>query len=604
MVVLAAQNASQNALQFPDYAVLVCYFLLMLGIGIYFFRFMRGIKDYFTGGNNISWWLSGVSFYMSSFSVTAFIYYPALCYKFGFVGVTLLWVAVPATLFSLFLFARKWRRARIDSPVEYLETRYNPAMRQIVAWQGVPVKMIDDGIKLFAIGTFISATMGLDIKVSMLASGIIILLYTFMGGLWAVAITDFVQFIVLTAALVIVLPLSLLKAFDVTGGFDGFVEKSPDGFFGLVCPEFDWYYVIPLILLYCFAWSSINWPLIQRYYCVPKEKDAQKTGILVVVLYVIGPPLMFLPAMAAVHFLGDITPKEVYPRLCLYLLPAGMVGLVIAAMFSATMSMLSSDYNVCAGVLTKDVFQRLIHPEASQKTLVRVGRIMTVVMGGGALVMGLLMAGMTGEGLFRTMVTLFSVATAPVALPMMLGLLWKKVTTAASIIGYICGIVSGVGLFLLSRVETDLSFLGIRYLHEKEELLLLGVHWKMEVVIFMVTSVVTLAAMLIVMALKPMGDAERSRVAAFFKRLATPIGSLPEDRAASFSSSISPFRIVGVSVLFIGVVMLGILPWVEEVLSFRLGLCVGLLLAVIGAALVLFSRKTPADDDDSENREV
>ncbi|MBN1461680.1 MAG: hypothetical protein JXA57_19280 [Armatimonadetes bacterium] len=116
MTVLAAAKLTG-----PDQFVLIAYFAIMMGIGLYFFRFMRGMKDYFSGGNTIPWWLSGVSFYMSSFSVTAFITYPALCFRYGWVGITLLWVAVPATLFSVILFAKKWRRARIDSPVEYLE---------------------------------------------------------------------------------------------------------------------------------------------------------------------------------------------------------------------------------------------------------------------------------------------------------------------------------------------------------------------------------------------------------------------------------------------------------------------------------------------------
>ncbi len=86
--------------------MIIGYFVLMLAIGLYFYRSMRGIKEYFSGGNKIPWWLSGVSFYMSSFSAAAFIFYPSLCYRYGFVGVTLLWVAVPATLFSTFFLAK------------------------------------------------------------------------------------------------------------------------------------------------------------------------------------------------------------------------------------------------------------------------------------------------------------------------------------------------------------------------------------------------------------------------------------------------------------------------------------------------------------------
>src|SRR3972149_2507465 len=143
----------------PDDFVLIGYFVLMLGIGAYFYRFMKGMKDYFSGGNTIPWWLSGASFYMSSFSAFAFVTYSALAYKYGWVAVTLYWVTVPATIFSVVLFAKKWRRARIDSPVEYLETRYSPALRQLFAWQGVPAIMVDDGLKLIAIGTFIAVSL-------------------------------------------------------------------------------------------------------------------------------------------------------------------------------------------------------------------------------------------------------------------------------------------------------------------------------------------------------------------------------------------------------------------------------------------------------------
>ena len=85
----------------PDWIMVAGYFVIMLGIGAWFYSRMRGVKDYFSGGNRIPWWLSGVSFYMSSFSVAAFVFYPSLCYRHGWVGVTLLWVAVPATLFGV-----------------------------------------------------------------------------------------------------------------------------------------------------------------------------------------------------------------------------------------------------------------------------------------------------------------------------------------------------------------------------------------------------------------------------------------------------------------------------------------------------------------------
>ena len=592
----------------PDYAMLIGYFVLMLAIGAYFYRFMRGMKDYFSGGNNIPWWLSGASFFMSSFSVFAFVYYSALAYKYGFVAVTLYWVTIPATIFSVVLFAKKWRRARIDSPVEYLETRYSTGLRQLFAWQGVPVIMIDDAFKLIAIGTFIAVSMNLPemqnlsifglnipledmgmhtpVRYTMVIAGVIMLLYTLMGGLWAVAVTDFIQFVVMSVAVLVVLPLSVAKA----GGINTFLEKAPQGFFNLVNDEYNWIYVGLLALLYCLAWSSVKWPLIQRYYCVRDEKEALKVGWFVVFLNVVVPPLMFLPAMAAQQFIGDIPDKEVYPRLCIMLLPAGMLGLVIAAMFSATMSMLSSDYNACAGVLTNDIYRRLIRKKASQRELVLIGRLATLLIGVFALMVAFLLSKGTGEELFRNMVTLFSIATAPVAVPMILGLLSKRVTNLSAVIGFLCGLAVGLGMFFyfyhsLPEDKETALVAGLTWSPEKDELLYQGYCLKMEVVLFTCNAVVTLVAMLLVSMVKWMGPQERSRVDAFHQRLATPIGQLEEDRATiqGGAAVISPFRIVGVSTLIIGAMMLGVLPWVEAMsLAFYLDLGFGLALLLIG----------------------
>ncbi|MHC4124604.1 MAG: sodium:solute symporter family transporter, partial [Planctomycetota bacterium] len=131
-------------LEGPDYFILAGYFILMLGIGAYFYRYMWGMKDYFSGGNRIPWWLSGVSFYMSCFSAYAFITYSAMAYKYGLPAVVLFSLKSIAVIVSVVFFAKRWRRARIDSPVEYLESRYSPAVRQLFAWQGIPVRVIDD----------------------------------------------------------------------------------------------------------------------------------------------------------------------------------------------------------------------------------------------------------------------------------------------------------------------------------------------------------------------------------------------------------------------------------------------------------------------------
>lgn len=557
-----------------DYIVVVGYFVLMLAIGMYFYPQMRAMKDYFTGGNRIPWWLSGVSFYMSSFSVAAFVQYSALAYLYGWVAVSLYWVTVPAALVSVMLFSRRWRRARIDSPVEYLETRYNPLVRQLFAWQGIPVRIVDDALKLVAIALFIAPILNWSVTQSILIAGLVMLAYTFMGGLWAVTVTDFVQFVVMAVAVVVLLPLAM----SAVGGWGSFVSNSPEGFFQFTHPAYGWGYLVSILLMFSLAWSTIQWALIQRYYCVPRERDALKVGWLVVVLNIITPPLMFLPAMAARQFLpagsGD---EAIYPMLCAHLLPAGMLGLVVAAMFAATMSMLSSDYNVCASVLTNDVYRRWIRPAATQQRLVWIGRFMTLVVGAVSISAALAIGNVGGEGLFRKMITLFSIATAPVAIPMIAGLFSHRATSTDALVGFLAGLSAGLLLFFICTDESTFF----------------GTTWKKENVILFGATVTTVTAMVISGRWTRSRPEDTARIREFMRRLEQPIGTLEDDRLARPSQTgISPLRVVGLCVLLLGVLMLVALPWLEDRAALRLDLGIAAALLLIGTGTIFADKLT------------
>ncbi len=571
---MGAMLAASTSLRPADYVVIAGYFVVMLGVGAYFYRRMRRMKDYFSGGNQVPWWLSGASFYMSSFSVFGFIVYSALAYKYGMVAVAVFWSYIPGTLLCAFVFSRRWRRARIDSPIEYLESRFSPAMRQVCAWHGIPVKIIDDALKLVAIGIFFSVSLGLDIHQSILWSGLIMLAYTFMGGLWAVIVTDYLQFVIMTAAVVVLFVLAMARA----GGMGAFVEHAAPGSFALVVAEYSWMYIASMVFLYAVSMCSVHWQLIQRFCCVPDEREARKMGVLVAVLQLVTPVIMFVPAMAARQFLGgDIEPRQIYPELCNALLPAGLLGLMIAAMFAATMSMLSSDYNACASVLTNDVYRRLLRPAASERELVLVGRVATVAIGVVALVIAFVMVGLGGEDLFRSMVKLFSVATAPVAIPMVLGLISRRMTALSALSGFAIGLGLGLGLFVLLP----------------DTVVALGVEMKKENLLLFVTAAATYLTMEVVSRWRAADAAERARIKAFGRRLATPIGASPLDQPVvdtEARAAASPFRLVGVCTACIGGLMLLIVPLVERSLAFWLDLGIGVALLLIGWATARMGR--------------
>ena len=571
--------ATAGSLTAVDWVVLASYFAVMLVIGVYFYRFMRHMRDYFSGGNRIPWWLSGGSFYMSTFSVFGFIVYSALAYEYGWLAVTIFWSYIPGTLLCTLVFAKRWRRARIDSPIEYLETRYSPTMRQVCAWHGIPVKIIDDALKLVAIGVFFKASLGLGITESILWSGLIMLAYTFMGGLWAVVVTDFVQFVVMGCAVILLFVLALIR----TGGIGGFVDNAPEGTFDFVVQgDYGWVYIVSMVFLYAVSMSSVHWQLIQRFCCVPNEREIKKMGFMVIVLQFITPVLMFVPAMAARQFLGgDVVPREIYPTLCVSLLPAGLLGLMIAAMFAATMSMLSSDYNVCANVITNDVYRRLIRPQATQKELVLVGRVATVSVGLISLAVAFLMIELGGQDLFRSMVKLFSVATAPVAVPMVLGLISRKLSAAGALAGFAAGLILGIVLFAILPGEVNV----------------LGLVIKTENLLLFSTAIVSGVVMVVVSKMLPQSEKEVKRSSLFYARLASAVGQMEEDETGAGgngSSAFSPFSIVGISVVLIGLIMLAVSPFVAGRVETLLNAGIGAGLTLGGGLTFLAARRSAA----------
>ncbi|UCE08505.1 MAG: hypothetical protein JSW07_10980, partial [bacterium] len=198
-----------NTIASIDYYVLLFYILLILGIGIYFSKFIKGAKEYFTGGNMIPWWVGGISLYMSSFSAWTFTGASGFVYFTGLYGIVYFLTWSIAFFIGYRITAARWRRSRVISPVEYSSTRYNVTTQQLVGYVMVFSGILTRGITLTAVSKVVASTMGFNLDGVIIISGTVILLYTLLGGLWAVTITDVVQFIILLVITMIVMPMSI-----------------------------------------------------------------------------------------------------------------------------------------------------------------------------------------------------------------------------------------------------------------------------------------------------------------------------------------------------------------------------------------------------------
>lgn len=547
-----------NTLAVADYAIIAGFFAVMLGIGAYFSGRMRSMSQFFGGGKQVPWWLGGVSFYMVSFSALAFVMHSEMVYKYGFVSLVLSWLAVPAAALSAFLFARRWRRVAETSPLEYIEARYGVGMRQGLMWLGLPTRLLDDSLKLFAIGTVVSTGLGFPFPVAILLCAAIILAYTFMGGLWAALVADFVQFAVLVAA-VIVLP---FLAFGRAGGAEAVFSRLPAEFHQWTRPEsgYPFVYLLGYFMLLFLNYST-SWALAQRYYSSENDRSARKVGFLVSGLYLVGTPLFYLPAFAAIVFLPDIAnTKSVYPLVCKTVLPVGMLGMVIAAMFSATMSTLAGDYNAASSVLTNDFYKRFIGRHASEKHLVVIGRVNTIVVG--LIVLGITMVMRRLQGskdLFDTMAKVFGLFLPPVAIPMLLGMLTPRVSSRGAQAGLFTGILAGLAAFVL----------GARFPFLR----------RAEFLTFF-TGGVALGMLAVGSWLRPDTGGRREQVLAFFERFRRPPEQEEAVPAARKPADISFLPVIAGGIAAVGTILIA-------AVLFTVGLEAGRLSVVIGLALLL-----------------
>ena len=515
--------SARLSLTLSDYIVVCGYFVLVLWIGLWFRKRLTNVSDYFAGGHQIPWWMAGISHYMSSFSAFAFIAYAQIGYTYGWVAVTLFWATIPACFAGGVLFARCWRRARVVTPIQFLEQRYNATIRQLLAWAGIPMKVFDDALKLFATGLFISVSSGLSLPWSIVACGTAMVAYSFFGGLWALVVTDYVQFLMKSLAIVLMVPLAL----RASGGWHQAFAHLPPGFTAPTNGPYNWLYVIGFACIMLISYNA-SWSLAQKYYSVADEAAASKAAYLSGALNLLGAPLMILPAILGHHFLPDLAASnrsaDTYVLLVMRLLPEGMVGIILAAMLSATMASVSADFNAIASVLTEDVYHRLIRSDASSSRLLRVGRLLTLALGTLTTALSLWIVFSHREALFGLMVTVFGIFMAPTMLPLLVGLTVRRATARGVLCGFIGGFASGLIMLALKTFWPPASAI-------------FGSSYGFEGVSLITNTVITLLGILIGSLLWKHNTAEEMSARQFFSRLARPTRDDPTAGQTASSST-------------------------------------------------------------------
>ncbi len=279
---------------------------------------------------------------------------------------------------------------------------------------------------------------------------------------------------------------------------------------------YGWTYLVSFFCLIIISYNA-TWALAQKYYCVPDERSASKAAYLSAALNLVGTPLMLLPAIIGRPLLPDLVAQhrtaDTYVLLVLRLLPVGMVGIIVAAMFSATMAAISADLNAIASVLTRDVYLRLFRPGSSESTLVRVGRMFTTLLGAIIIILSIWIALSHQASLFQLMVTAFGLFLAPTMLPVLAGLTVRWLTWKGAVTGFVAGLCCGITTFAIKTW----------YLPSRTDLSADWINYKFEGISIFLNIAVTALGLWLGSTVPQKNEEETRRIKRFFEDLDRPI---------------------------------------------------------------------------------
>lgn len=365
-----------------DVAIFVAFYGLVLLFSFLKSRGERTSADYFLGGRSLPWWLIGVSVVAANMSTEQFVGMAGQAA--GNVGLAVsawqLTGAVGIVIVAWF-FLPRFLSAGIYTMPEFLEYRYNAAARAIMSFLTVIIYVtVTTSAVLYAGATTLETVFGLPLGAAVALIAVLSLAYVVWGGLLAAVWADLFQ----GTALLLGGLLTAWIGLRACGGPAEFLARNADRLHMLLPRthgELPWTVLVGGIWVPIFYYCGLNQFIMQRTLAARSLKQGQLGVIFAAALWLLVPLGVVLPGiMARQLFAAEMTrPDEAYPLLVRQLIPVGVRGFIFAALAGAVISTLASVLNSAATVFTMDIYRRCLRPDAAEASLVKVGRVSTVV---------------------------------------------------------------------------------------------------------------------------------------------------------------------------------------------------------------------------------
>ena len=448
-----------------DYAMVIAYLMAMIIIGFYFSRKENGTDDFFVGGRKMPWWAVGFSLYATGTSAISFMAIPAKSYATDWLYLTQNVVGTLAIIPVAIVIVPLIRRLSLTSTYEYLEMRFHTSIRLMGSILAIVYQLgARMSVVLFLPALALSAVTGVDVVTSIVFMGLIATIYTVLGGIKAVIWTDVVQVVVLLGGALLCL---IIIIADTNGGVGQLLSvASADSKMHM----FDWRLdlTIPTVWLFLILSTAdtITWPrdqvMVQR---VLSTKSAKEAGFSVWTLGLIVIPgsVLFFTLGTALYGFYKMNPAKLSPLLDLDAtfpffiaseLPAGVAGLIIAALFAASMSTLDSSMNSVSTIVVVDFIKRF-KQSLTDKAALRLAKWITVATGVFGTVFALVLSRYSLPSLWDTFIMLTGLLGGGFGGVYTLGMFTRR----ANWQGALVGIVGSIFVTLAVRAYTDIHVL-------------------------------------------------------------------------------------------------------------------------------------------------
>lgn len=412
-----------------DTVVVLVFSIFILLVGVSFSRTGRNIKSFFAGGESVPWFIGGLSLFMSFFSAGTFVAWGAIAYQHGWVAVTIQWTMCIGAMITGLYIAPRWKATGNLTAAEFIKARLGSKVQKSYIYIFTIVSVFIKGSVLYSVAKLVSASLGYPLIPVTVILGILMISYTAVGGLWAVMVTDILQFVVLTAAVIIILPL----VFKEVGGVQSFMDSAPADFFSLTSGEYTWGFIFAFAIYHIFYIGG-NWTFVQRYTSVNAPKSASKVAYLFAGLYILSPILWMLPPMVYKVInpsLAGLDAENAYIMVCKQVLPAGLLGLMLTGMYFSTSASANTALNVVSAVFTNDIYKGSVNPHADDRKLMFVARASSWFFG---VLMILIALGVPYiGGIVEFTLSVGAITGGPLLLPPIWALLSKRLSGKATI---------------------------------------------------------------------------------------------------------------------------------------------------------------------------